>query len=224
LWHDRIVSGQRLIQHRVDSCPHCTQAPHDYAILLKQKPSVFGGGSDQVTIAVSCPISAMPIQTTIAVPDNEEFDRVVAPGEPLDQAGAGGAESLSASTGADDEYDDWVRSSRTIGLDFGKTMLTTSTGAVAVYFAVLKYLGTSELSRSFSGLLSALPPVLFLIAAAVFAAALRPKLAPVGQDDFFIFRDRRLKQLNTLLTTGSVLFGAAMALALSVYADALDLL
>jgi hypothetical protein len=216
------------MSHRVDPCPHCSQAPHDYAVVLQRKPLVFGGGSDQVTIAVPCPITGMPIQTTIVVPNNEQFERVVLPEQAAGAEEADGTEPpgpapVSGDREADAEYAEWVTASRTIGLDFGKTMLTTSSGAVAVYFAVLKYLGTSELSKSFSGVLSAVPPVLFLVAAAVFAAALRPKLAPVGQADFAAFREQRLRQLARLLTAGSALFGAAMALALCVYADALGL-
>ncbi|GAB2658907.1 hypothetical protein GCM10009743_38930 [Kribbella swartbergensis] len=212
----------------MDPCPHCSQAPHDYAVVLQRKPLVFGGGSDQVTIAVLCPVTGMPIETTIVVPNNEQFERVVLPGQG-DRAEEGdGIKPADPSPVSGDrdaeEYAEWVTASRTIGLDFGKTMLTTSSGAVAVYFAVLKYLGTSELSRSFSGVLSVLPPVLFLLAAAVFAAALRPKLAPVGEADFVAFRDHRLRQLGNFLTAGSALFGAAMALALCVYADALGLL
>jgi hypothetical protein len=193
-------------------------------VVLARKPLVFGGGSDQVEIAVTCPSTGRPIQTTILVPNNEEFVRVVLPGQsdPDQQDSIGSADDGTPVDG-DDEYADWVKSSRAIGLDFGKTMLTASSGAVAIYFAVLKYLGTEELSKSFSGILSAVPPVLFLVAAAVFAVALRPAVAPVGRAEFSSFRDRRLQQLGRMLTLGIALFGAAMALALCVYADALGL-
>ncbi len=108
--------------------------------------------------------------------------------------------------------------------DFGKTMLTVSSGAVAIYFAVLNYLGASKASRSLGGIFSAVPPVLFLAAAAVFALALRPRLSAVSRAHFQSFRDDRLRQLNRLLLIGTSIFVIALAVALGVYIDVLNLI
>jgi|SRR5262245_15697743 len=236
----------RLVSHSVDHCPHCGQR-HDYAVELKPAPLVFGGGSDEARIAVRCPATGKPFQTTIAILASEEFVRVITrspadspkqqpqAGEadpqqlgtaPVGAAGSGSAQpSDKAGSAADsDEYTEWVKSSRNTGLDFGKTMLTASSGAVAVYFAVLNYLGTSKISKSISGILGALPPILFLASTAVFAAALRPRLAPLTRRHFQSFKDDRLRQLNRLLLIGTALFVVALAVALSVYIDIMNLI
>ena len=163
----------RLLRHSVDHCPHCDQH-HDYAVELKRAPLVFGGGSDEVAIAVSCPTTGKPIQTVITVPADEEFVRVVT--RSADERTQEPAEATAGDS--QDEYSDWVKSSRETGVDFGKTMLTASSGAIAIYFAILNYLGTSTAPRSAVGVLGALPPILFLAATATFALALRPRLAP----------------------------------------------
>jgi hypothetical protein len=209
----------RLLRHSVDHCPHCGHQ-HDYAVELKSAPLVFGGGSDEVRIAVSCPATGKPFQTVIGVPANEEFVRVIT-GSAADQVPEQPGPVISDSH---DEYSEWVKSSRDTGVDFGKTMLTASSGAIAVYFAVLQYLGISKVSRSTAGVLAVLPPILFLAATTVFALALRPRLAPVTLGSFPSFRDERLRQLNRLLLFGTALFVFALAVALGVYIDIMRLL
>lgn len=70
-------------------------------------------------------------------------------------------------------------------------MLTTSSGAVAVYFAILKYLGweKADLGATFV-VLTVVPPVLLLIAAVTFALALRPSLTFVERSEYAEFRAR----------------------------------
>jgi len=230
----------------VDHCPHCGQQ-HEYIVELKPAPLLFGSspdspvsgdGASQIQIAVSCPTTGLPVETTLDVPGNEEFVRVVplapsAPGQLVSagpaaparpDAGPGPPETAAPADDNPDEYAEWVKSSRDTAVDFGKTMLTASSGAVAVYFAVLQYLGTSTLPKSPGGVLSALPPVLFLAAAAVFALALRPRLSAVTRRQFQSFRDDRLRQLNQLLVIGTGLFIVALAVALGVYIDVMKLI
>ena len=230
----------------MDPCPHCGQR-HEYIVELKPAPLLFGSspdsqkpgdGADQIQIAVSCPATGKPVQTNLDVRGNEEFVRVItlahSASAQLNESRPAGpsqpdVESRPAETAvpADDdldEYSEWVKSSRDTGVDFGKTMLTASSGAVAVYFAVLQYLGSSKAPKSPGGLLSALPPVLFLAAAAVFALALRPRLSAVARRHFQSFRDDRLRQLNRLLVTGTGLFIVALAVALGVYINVMKLI
>jgi len=100
-------------------------------------------------------------------------------------------------------------------------MLTTATGAVPVYFAVLKYLGADAVGGSWFSRIGALPPLLFLAAAIVFALALRPRFASVKQADFADFRTARLRQLNRDILAGLALFATGVLLAIFLSVGAL---
>jgi hypothetical protein len=122
------------------------------------------------------------------------------------------------------EYSDWLKSSRTIALDFCKTMLTAASAAIGVYFAVLKYLGTETVTRSKASWLSIGPPVLFLASVAFFALGLRPRLAPVRRDEFEDYRARRLTTINIFLTIGLALFVAGLIFAFVSFVWSLNLI
>lgn len=214
----------RLARHTVEPCPQCG-ARHDYAIELRQGPLMFGGSADQrVVTTADCPTTGQLFETTITVPASDDFVRIVKPSE----SGAHSAAATDSAVAAPaqpqgGEYDDWLRASRDRGIDFGKTMLTASSGAVAVYFAVLNYLGSSHAARSVTGALSVAPPVLFLAATAAFALALKPHLAPVPRERFSAFRDERLRHLDRWMQSGLALFIAALVVALVVYARVMNL-
>jgi hypothetical protein len=220
----------RLIRHIVDKCPHCGKR-HDYAVKLRQAPMVFGGASGQKLSAtvVPCPDTGMPIETNVAISTGEVFvDILLWPHAkranrqdrddtaPIGDADA--AESMPVNP-VPDEYVDWVKASRATGLEFGKNMLTTSSGAVAVYFAVLKYLGFEKAPNSLSAFFCTVPPVLFTCATAAFALALRPALARVDSDSFSSWRDTRLIRINRFLNAGAVLLVLGLALAVWVYVN-----
>jgi hypothetical protein len=162
-------------------------------------------------------------ETTISIPAHEEFVRIIRPSgsgsvRPASDAGESTPGLVDPVASSGGEYDEWIKNSRDQGLDFGKTMLTASSAAVAVYFAVLKYLGTSKAARSITGTLSVIPPVLFLAATGAFALALRPRLAEVKRVDFPAFREARLRHLNRGIVVGMTLFIAALVMAVIVYA------
>lgn len=223
------TARSRLVRHIVDECPHCGKR-HEYAVQIRPAPVLFGGGSDELRIGVVCPDTGRPFETSFAQPRGEEFLQVVTMGPGTDlpaPADASAAPQAPTPTGkpadTDAEYTDWLESSRGIGIDYGKSMMTVSSGAVAVYFAVLKYLGADTFSEAPVGVLSALPPILFLAATAVFAAALRPRLAAVSRAGFPTFRDERLRQLNRLLVAATSLFLLALTLALVVFIGVMQL-
>lgn len=213
----------RLVRHIVEECPHCGKR-HEYALQIRPAPVLFGGGSDDLRIGVICPDTGRPFETSFTQPRGEEFVQVVTmgPGTDLPAPPHVSAEPQAPTAAGDPadpdaEYTDWLESSRGIGIDYGKSMITISSGAVAVYFAVLKYLGADTFSDAPVGVVSALPPILFLAATAVFAAALRPRLASVSRAGFPTFREERLRRLNRLLVAGTSLFLLALTLALVVF-------
>lgn len=215
----------------VEPCPRCGDR-HDYSVELRHAPLIFGGGERAITTTARCMSTGNVFETRVEVRADEEFVRIVDAaslpnGDPLhvgdiDPATCN-APSASETTEADDEFDDWIKESRDPGLDFGKTMLTASSGAIAVYFAVLNYLGTAKAGRSVTGLLSVASPVVFLAATGVFAIALRPHLAPVSRQDFSSFRAAALRRISRYNAIGLALFLVALVLALVVYSRVLGL-
>jgi hypothetical protein len=216
-----------LIRHTVEPCPHCGER-HDYAVRLKPAPLVFGGrgqlpSTDQ-TISVICPSTKMPMDTLISLPQGQQFDKLV-PWPNVDPAVSElilRPQVPDASTSVDlvvDEYAEWVKGSRATGVEFGKNMLTTSSAAVAVYFAVLKYLGSETPKHSPSIWVGVLAPVLFTGATLAFALALQPGLARLSAQQFGPWRDKQLLRMNRFLGAGTTLLILGLAVSIGVYVD-----
>jgi len=208
-------AGLRRITQEIADCPHCG-GRHVFSVLVRVRGAgaeavpLFGGPSGGTTLAFTCPNTHKIISAS--VPNPSEGD-IIGPADP-DQADA-------EPEPTEQEYADWIKASRATAVDFCKTMLTTATGAVPVYFAVLKYLGADAVSGSWFSRIGAVPPLLFLAAAIVFALALRPRFASVKQADFADFRTARLRQLNRDILAGLALFAAGVLLAIFLSVGAL---
>lgn len=207
------------LAHNVAQCPHCGLR-HDFAVLVRQRaleaPGVvlFGGsGSSGQQIAFICPQTGKIISAFVPHPADGE---IVGPddGSSAIEAQAPTENVPLAPTDAD--YTEWIKQSRTIALDFCKTMLTASISAVPVYFAVLKYLGFERSNGSAAAQLVIVPPFLFLGAVVMFALALRPNFSRVAADSFEAFRAARLSQLNRLMLGGMATFVIGVLCAISV--------
>lgn len=201
---------ERVLKHVVHRCPLCRQG-HEYFLVVRGKepaPLLFGG-PEPAGIAAPCPTTGDTFSISPRLGDGETVAEI---------RSADNQEPTPTPRDEDPEYADWLKTSRATALDFGKTMLTTSAGAVAIYFAILKYLGTEKIARSLAGWISVTPPLLFLASVALFGWALRPRLDAVTRSDFPIFRDNRMRQLNRLLTAGTGLFVLALALTFVVFA------
>ena len=209
-----------LVRHEVDPCPRCG-ARHRFVIELaerEQETVLFGGPGDQddaVEVGLTCPVSDELFTDRVSIPPGARFKRVVTSGG---AAGAGPPVSEGSQTS---EFEDWVRGSRTVATDFCRTMLTTASGAIPVYFAVLKYLGTERLEGSLGSKASILPPVLFLGAIVLFALALRPEITTITESGFAAYREQRLRRLNRFIGWGVVAFAAGIAVSLGVFIRAL---
>jgi hypothetical protein len=201
-------TAERVRGLSVAVCPRCG-GRHDFALLIKGPTAgtlVFGGATSTIEIGLSCPIDGAPFTNQLELANNEEFVGL-----------ANTAAEVKPPPEAAD-FGDWIKTSRASALDFAKTMLTASSAAIPVYFAVLKYLGSEKLVDAPLGRVSVLPPVLFLLAVAIFATALRPRLAEVGATDFAEFRAQRLRRLDRFVTGGLVAFVGGLFLSLVVFA------
>jgi hypothetical protein len=181
-----------------------------------QAVPLFGGPLIGTTLAFTCPKTRKIISASVPNPPDGD---IVGPADPDETAPE--PESTAPQTSVAQEYADWIKTSRATAVDFCKAMLTAATGAVPVYFAVLKYLGAETLGGSWLSHVGAAPPLLFLAAAIVFALALRPRLAWIKAADFTDFRTMRLRQLNRDILVGSALFAGGILLAIFLSVEAL---
>jgi hypothetical protein len=169
-----------------------------------------------------------PFSAPLSLGSGEEFVRLADASETGRQVAAASDVAPDASDVAPDrataEFAEWTKASRSTATDFAKTMLTSASASVAVYFAVLKYLGVEKRTGSVTGNLGVVPPILFLAAVVAFAIVLRPTLGRIATaDDFERFRNHRLEQLNLWITIGLGLFVAGMAVAFVVFLRLLGL-
>lgn len=219
-------AGLRRIPQEIAECPHCGER-HVFSVLVRVRGAgaeavpLFGGPSGGATLAFTCPNTHKLISASVPNPPDGD---IIGPDDPNQAAADSEPVAVpepAPPTAAEQEYADWIKASRTTAVDFCKTMLTTATGGVPVYFAVLKYLGAEAVGGSWFSRIGALPPLLFLAAAIVFALALRPRFASVKPADFADFRTARLRQLNRDILAGLALFAAGVLLAIVLSVDAL---
>jgi hypothetical protein len=213
-----------IIDYDVAPCPKCAKT-HHFKLKglgrqpIEQKVPLFGGsgvGAGKSEIMFTCPDTNKKFTWAVPEPTGVEIMGVaseadlalVTAGPPAPAPGKG-------------EFDEWSKKSRDVALDFSKTMLSASTGGIAVYFAVLKYIGFEKIGTTAIAKLSVLPPVFFLLAAILYVLALRPRHELVAPSEFSAFRQRRLEQLNRFIIAGTTVFLSGLGLAIAMLFSAL---
>jgi hypothetical protein len=214
----------------VDPCPICGKA-HTYKLKVSEnKVLLFGGGRNEALIEFTCLATNQTFQRAIPVQAGGEIE-VLESGTDTDIAQSASATAKAPSMGA--EFEEWIKNSRSVALDFCKTMISISAGAIPVYFAVLNYLGFEKVSGTQLaqiqlgqiqlGQVAILPPILYLAALLVCVLALRPPLAALSANEFAAFRESRLNQLNRFIIIGTSLFVVATGLAIAMFSSAMVL-
>lgn len=212
-------SPYRLQGHEISACPHCQQR-HRYALQIAvQEGVLLFAGTRATTVQLICPRTNEPFAAEIVVGTNEEFVRIA---DPFAAQGAPVEQRLPDVTAAHDavpdpEFAEWARSSRQTAVEYCRGMMTAASAAIPVHFAVVQYLGIDH-STHLLLRLAAIPAGVFLLSAAAFAVAHRPRLVSVAAGEFGQVRARSLRRLNRLMTAGSALFLTATAGSLAVFA------
>jgi len=220
-------------------CAECHQA-HTLVLSVeygeRKELGLIFAGPIQVTnpvvpwiVKFLCPVTHKSTTTNVDVPVDRKSQvlRVEAEvnGEHAADGPAGVQSVVPPEGSAPDSTPEWVpnalehirTSSFDTGRAFGSTMIATSTTAVGVYFAVIKYLGFEQIGGPIKSLTVA-PPVLFLLSAVAFAAAIRPVLAaPSTLGDFEAYWRNRLTTMNRFTSLGMVLFIAGIALTIPIF-------
>jgi hypothetical protein len=209
-----MASRTQLRSFEVKKCPRCG-GQHHFALAVRPVPegvAIFGGPGAQ-EVAFICPKTRTAFTEQIMPEPNTEILGPADPSQLATYAPEASVPNASAADAAMEEFQAWQQSSRSIAIDFCKTMLTVATGAIPVFFAVLQYLGVEHATGSFWQRAAILPPVLFLASAATFVLALRPAYAIITQSDFAAYRQYRLRRMNTfiLVATATFMLGVAIA-------------
>ncbi|MER7045478.1 hypothetical protein [Streptomyces jumonjinensis] len=192
--------GQRLLQHLVPECPHCAHR-HRFALLIgpDNEPLLFAG-TQEVPVQLVCPETRQSFEGRITIGSNEQFLRIADPFA---------ADHSFAAAEADPELAEWIRSSRQTSTEYCKTMLTASSAGVPVHFAVLQYLDISGRTGGWTTRAAALPALLYVLAAAAFALAQRPRLVQLADTSaaaFATLRRTTLRRIDRLARWGTTLF------------------
>jgi hypothetical protein len=224
-----------------DVTVRCRVCGHDHHVrgtaeLLRQ-PITFGGGAStaQATTSawagpVTCPREQRSFEGELRIPcDYNESVRGVQIASVTDEHADGAAPAAATEPAeppgdwVDEELKEWRRTTVATQRTYATTMLTTSSGGVAVYFAVLKYLGWEQADLGTSlVVLSIAPPVLFFAAAGSFALALRPSLTFVERSEYAEFRARRVGQMHRRASIGTAFYAAALLLAVVTFVLVLE--
>ena len=206
-----------ILDYDIKQCPVCTHSHHYKLKVFKKKTDenkvvLFGGAGEQTEVMFECPEKNR--KYTFSVP-SVDFEVVsIATVEDVEKYKADKKAPLPPATS--NEIADWVKNSRTIALDFCKSMLSTAIGAIPVFFAIVKYLGSEKISKPREGYLL-LPVVLFLISAVAYVFALKPRFDSIEEIEFVQFKKKRLTQLNNYLVCGTALFIAGIGCAIIIF-------
>jgi hypothetical protein len=206
---------ERLLGHQVQVCPHCGRR-HRFALLIgpRQEPLLFAG-TQEVTVRLMCPRTRRTFEDRITIGSGEQFIRIADPFVDDDTS-----QVVNSAAAPDAELDEWMRSSRQTATEFCRTMLTASSAAIPVHFAVLQYLDSSGIQGSWAVRTAAVVPALsFLLATAAFALAQRPRLVNATTGAFAELRRDTLRRLDRLSRTGTALFLLGTAGSLIAFAS-----
>jgi len=226
---------QQRALHLPAVCPACHKT-HSVGLTLTVEPQPLFfegtlGGTDSAlwTLTLACPLSGEPAEVTfqLPLPNGErlldvQVESIAAAADParpaaLDAEGPAADASPSPGGWLSDEVQEARKGSAALLRAFGTTMLSTSTGAVAIHFTVLKYLGLKSIGDGWQ-VLMLLPAIAFLLSAVAFVVTLRPALAWVGTDaQFGELRRSRLLTSGRVASAGVYLFLGGVATAIASY-------
>src|SRR5215831_7001087 len=216
-------------------CPTCGK-PHrlDAVAVVVPQPIYFGGGAPASArtvpfkAAVTCPIRPGTNDVDVLVPVSEgdivkrvTVQRVTLVIAGSEEQAAPPSSAALAQRGPvgwlAEEIADWRKRSAETLRRFASKMVGTSTGGIAIYFSVLKYVGVTQ-SGSGWRVVAGLPPLLLLSSAATFVLALRPGVGWISDEaDYARFRRERLQAMNRSCTVGTALFLVATLAAVIIY-------
>lgn len=216
-------------------CPLC-KGKHSYAIeeTYEVRRPVFGGPveDERAVVILTCPVTHQEFRQEFAPepqPNRKFIEAKVSSGKPrrhkaapVNSEAAVSSKLTDATTSTEDsemssEYAAMLAGSLQTARDYCKNMVTTATGAIPVYFAVMKYLGLERFTNLYERFFGVLPPIFFFLAAGAFVLALHPNYTRLAPSDFEKYRDERITKMNRRMAIANVLFGIGVAASMIVW-------
>ncbi|HEU5379650.1 MAG TPA: hypothetical protein VFV38_29860 [Ktedonobacteraceae bacterium] len=231
-----VLTLSRLMSYSVSDCPVCHTA-HDYQLDIQYRKdiAVFEVSKNPASSPTTSPGWENSMTFICLANSNEHFTRMVtiAPetGEDIINVVLH-VSSPSSNTSTDAPDETWsldsilkedlansFKTSRSTVQDFCKTMITTATGAIAVFFAVLQFLGGSDSSgtaKVVTAILAGTASACFLLSALAYIFGLEPRyLARIDSlETYGKARERQLKNMNMYILAGTILFALGTLLAI----------
>lgn len=219
-----------LLQVSAIKCPHCPNThSFDLELTINQTQLMVEGKrpSDTTIAPLRCPDTGRPFDYPLDISlgphemltSVKESTRTGKPGPTV------GDSSLDAPLPTSIDWRqpvliDSLKDSLRKGRDYCSLMLSTSMGAIPVFFAVAHFLTSDVRSRALIPVVI-VPPALWLVSAAIFAVAIRPSRGyPNNMNAFWAWRTTRVRRTSELADwgTGVFLIGAAAAVAAFIVA------
>lgn len=210
----------RLIDFEVPRCPRC-ESTHRYKLKVlspdeqrgELKVLLFGGAGSKTEVLFTCLEKNTSFSYHVPTPADSEVTGVATDAE-VEQF----LKEPVIKSPLGNEFSDWIKNSRAVAVDYCKSMVTTSSAAIPIYFSILKFLGYDGDNEVTATRALVLPPILFFIAAIIFVVALRPSMKAVNESDFSTFRSSALLRLNRMMIAGTVYFLVAVGFSIVIFA------
>src|SRR5208283_1079646 len=109
----------KILDYTVNPCPRCGEA-HTFKLKVTKKIVIFGGGGRTETlITFICPKTQQPFRKTVPNPGGGEIEGLASSSD-IDIEHASHTTRVSS---MEIEFEEWIKNSRTVALDFCKTMI-----------------------------------------------------------------------------------------------------
>lgn len=228
-----ILTLSQAMSYRVPDCPVCHQA-HDYQLDIQYEADITVFGVIRNPVALPPTPWKHDVAFICLTKPNEHFTREVTITPKADEKIVTVAMHVSPASSptvppvtpstfsidsmVEDDLATWFKTSRGTVKDFCKTMITTATGAIAVFFAVLKFLGgdTGGTAKVVTAVLAGVASALFLLSALAYIFGLQPHYIQHidSLEGFLKDRENRLTTMNTSIAWGIALFAMGTFLAI----------
>ena len=206
-------------------CKHCHKS-HNFFLEIRYKSSdnpkiiLFGGKQSENSVkpyycevVMTCPDVKKLFSETISIkPEkNEQITGVTA----SDFLSFKNIEEKPENK----EAMEFVKSSLDIARDFCKTMLKISLGAIPLFFAVLKYIGSESTNNMSATLIGLIPVSFFLISAVFYVIGLRPQVFTFNNsiEEFNTFYNNRHISMNKYIKFGTALFILGVGISIFIF-------
>ncbi|MBI9062691.1 MAG: hypothetical protein JEZ14_11955 [Marinilabiliaceae bacterium] len=194
---------KKLLEYKISKCPICGEE-HIYSLVLLDKTKnnnvlLFGvSPAAQTEVLFLCKKDNSPFTKKVTVPPESDILGIATDSE-IEEI-----KRIKDLKSVNNEFSNWVQSSRRVAFDFCKNMLTTSVASIPIYYAMIKFIENHSVEKY----LLIIPPILLLLllAICIFTIGIYPTLKLIHESSFQEFRNNRLRRLSFLSNFGTIIY------------------